>query len=147
MIGTNENVFPDSFLLTDKNVADLCKDFANHSSATIKLSKTHVLKIMQKKQQKRGFFSKLLWPVMNIWLQLMKSVLGPLAKSVLIPLGCRYSEKKNCGYGITTLADTLGATLLGIFLGEIIQKCAVRTSKRRNRGEEVKKFDAASSLK
>ena len=60
MISTNENVFPDSFLLTDKNVADLCKDFANHSSATIKLSKTHVLKIMQKKQQKRGFFSKLL---------------------------------------------------------------------------------------
>ena len=34
----------------------------------------------------------------------MKNGFGPLAKNVLILVGCRYSEKKNQSYGITTLA-------------------------------------------
>ena len=39
MIGDNENNFPHKLLLTNRQVANLRKSFANHSSADIKLSK------------------------------------------------------------------------------------------------------------
>ena len=86
MIGTKKiNDFPYNFLLTDKKVANLCKHFANFSSANIKLLKTQILKITQQ----TGFLSKLLGPWMKVWFQLMKKFFEPLAKSQL--LGCRYS--------------------------------------------------------
>ena len=40
MIGDNENNFPHKLLLTNRQIANLRKSFANHSSADIKLSKT-----------------------------------------------------------------------------------------------------------
>ena len=42
---------------------------------------------MNKIRQSREYFGRLLWPLLKIWLTLMKNVLKPLAKSVLIPLG------------------------------------------------------------
>ena len=39
MIGDNENSFPHKLLLTNTQVSNLCKVFANNSSANIKLSK------------------------------------------------------------------------------------------------------------
>ena len=39
MIGNNETIFPHKLLLTNRQVANLPKDFANHSSADIMLSK------------------------------------------------------------------------------------------------------------
>ena len=41
MIGDNENNFPNKLLLTNREVSNLRKAFANHLSADIKLSKTH----------------------------------------------------------------------------------------------------------
>ena len=41
MIGDNETDFPHKLLLTDRQVSNLCKSFANHSSADMKLSKTN----------------------------------------------------------------------------------------------------------
>ena len=40
MIGGNETNFPHKVLLTNRQVSNLRKAFANHSSADIKLSKT-----------------------------------------------------------------------------------------------------------
>ena len=40
MIGNNETNFPHKFLLTEKQVPNICKSFGNNSSADIKLSKT-----------------------------------------------------------------------------------------------------------
>ena len=40
MIGDNETNFPHKLLLTNRQVANLHKAFANHSSANIKFSKT-----------------------------------------------------------------------------------------------------------
>ena len=40
MIGDSETNFPHKLLLTNKQVANLRKSFANHSSTDIKLSKT-----------------------------------------------------------------------------------------------------------
>ena len=40
MIGNNETNFPHELLLTDRQVSNLRKSFANNSSADIKFSKT-----------------------------------------------------------------------------------------------------------
>ena len=45
MVGDNENNFPHKLLLTNRQVANIRKAFANHSSSDIKLSKTQLSKI------------------------------------------------------------------------------------------------------
>ena len=82
MIGDNENNFPHKLLLTNTQVSNLRKAFANNSSANIKLSKTQLSKMMQS----RGFLGRLLGPLLKTGLPLMSNVIKPLAKSVLIPL-------------------------------------------------------------
>ena len=42
----DETNFPHKLLLTDRQVANLCKAFANNSSVNIKLSKTHLFKMI-----------------------------------------------------------------------------------------------------
>ena len=80
MIGDNETDFPHKLLLTNRQVSNLCKAFANHLSAGIKLSKTQLSKMIQS-----GGFLGLLRPLLKTGLLLMKNVIKPLAKSVLIP--------------------------------------------------------------
>ena len=80
--GDNTN-FPRGLLLTNRQVANLCKTFARNTSADIKLSKTQLSKMIQS----GGFLGKLLGPLLRTGLPLMKSVIKPLTKSVLIPLG------------------------------------------------------------
>ena len=46
-IGNNETNFPHELLLTDRQVLNLRKSFANNSSADIKLSKTQLSKMIQ----------------------------------------------------------------------------------------------------
>ena len=70
-------------MLTNRQVANIRKAFANHSSTDIKLSKTQLSKMMQS----GGFLGKLLGPLLETGLPLMKSVIKPLTNSVLIPLG------------------------------------------------------------
>ena len=83
MIGDDETNFPHKLLLTNRQVANLCKAFADKSSADIKLSKTQISKMIQS----GGFLGRLLGPLLKTGLPLMKNVIKPLAKSVLIPLG------------------------------------------------------------
>ena len=83
MIGNNETNFPHKLLLTDRQVSSLRKSFASHSSADIKLSKTQLSKMIQS----GGFLGRLLGPLLKTGLPLIKNVIKPLAKSVLIPLG------------------------------------------------------------
>ena len=83
MIGDNEANFPHQLLLTNTQVSNLRKAFANNSSANIKLSKTQLSKMIQS----GGFLGRLLGPLLKTGLPLISSVIKPLAKSVLIPLG------------------------------------------------------------
>ena len=85
MVGnSNDNTnFPHELLLTNRQVANIGKAFANHSSTDIKLSKTQLSKMIQS----GGFLGRLLGPLLKTGLPLMKSVIKPLAKSVLTPLG------------------------------------------------------------
>ena len=70
-------------LLTNTQVLRLCKAFPNNSSANIRLSKTQLHKI----GQSGGFLDRLLGPLLKTGLPLIKNVLKPLSKSILIPLG------------------------------------------------------------
>ena len=71
--------FPHELLLTNRQVGNLRKAFANCLSTDIKVSKTQISKMIQS----RG----LLGPLLKTGLPLMKNVIKPFAKSVLIPLG------------------------------------------------------------
>ena len=80
---SNDEVnFPHRLLLTDSQVENLGKGFTNNLSVNMKLSQTKLSKIIQL----GGFLGILLGAVMKVGLLLMKNVLQPLAKSVLIPL-------------------------------------------------------------
>ena len=95
--------FPHELLLTNRQVANIRKAFANHSSIDIKLSKTQLLKMIQP----GGFLGSLLGKLAGL---LMK-VAVPLAKNVLAPLGISAAmsaidgsiKKKMLGSGATTL--------------------------------------------
>ena len=83
MIGDDETNFPHKLLLTNRQVANLRKAFANYLSTDIKLSKTQISKMIQS----GGFLGRLLGPLLKTRSPLMKNVIKPLAKSILIPLG------------------------------------------------------------
>ena len=55
MIVDNESDFPHKLLLTNRQVANLCKAFASYLSTDIKLSKT----------QSEGFLGRLLGPLLK----------------------------------------------------------------------------------
>ena len=106
MIANNETNFPHELLLTDRQISSLRKSFANNSSINIKLSKTQLSKMIQS----GGFLSRLLGPLLKTGLPLIKNVIKPLAKSVLILLGLTAAapaadvgiHKKILGSGTTT---------------------------------------------
>ena len=83
VIGDNESNFSHKLLLTNRQVANLRKAFANYLSTDIKLSKTQLSKMIQS----GGFLGRLLGPLLKTGLPLIKNVIKPLPKSVLIPLG------------------------------------------------------------
>ena len=85
MIGDSDDKinFPHELLLTNRQVANLRKAFANYLSTDIKLSKAQLSKMIQP----GGFLGRPLGPLLKTGLPLMKNVIQSLAKSVLIPLG------------------------------------------------------------
>ena len=85
MIGesNDEANFPRELLLTDRQVSATRKAFSNNSSADIKFSKT----LLSKMIQSGGFLGKLLGSLLKSGLPLIKNVIKPLTKIILIPLG------------------------------------------------------------
>ena len=76
----DETNFSHKLFLTNKQVANLRKAFANKLSAEIKLSKTQLFKMIQSEM----FLVNLLGPLLETALPLIKNVIKPLAKSALI---------------------------------------------------------------
>ena len=83
VLGDNETNFPDKLLLTNRQVTNLRKAFANYLSADIKLSETQLSKMIQSGE----LLGRLLGPLLKTGLPLLKNIIKPLAKSGLIPLG------------------------------------------------------------
>ena len=105
MLSTNN--LPRELLLTTRQTTKLRNAIENNMSTDIKLSKAQISKIIQY----GGFLGKLFGPLLKTGLPLIKNVLKPLAKSVLIPLGLTAAgsaadagiQKKLLGSGTTTL--------------------------------------------
>ena len=103
----NGNDLPHELLLTTRQKTKIRDAFNNNTSADIKLSKAQINKIIQS----GGFLGKLLGPLLKTGLSLIKNIIKPLAKSVLIPLGLTAAasaadaaiHKKILGSGNTTL--------------------------------------------
>ena len=83
MIGDDQTNFPHKLLLTNKQVANLRKAFANYLSTDIKLSKTQISEMIKSGR----FLGRLLRLLLKTLLPLIKNVIKPLAKSILIRLG------------------------------------------------------------
>ena len=82
MIGDDETNFPHRLLLTNRQVSILRKAFADKSSTDIKLSKTQISRITQSVR----FLGRILGPLLKTGLPLIKNMIKPLVKSILIPL-------------------------------------------------------------
>ena len=68
IIGNNEPNFPHEFILTNRQVSNLRKSFANNSYPDITLSKTQLLKVAQS----GGFLSRFLGALLKTGIPLMK---------------------------------------------------------------------------
>ena len=103
----NGNNLPHELLLTTRQKTKVRNAFNNNMSTDLRLSKDQINKIIQS----GGFLSKLLGPLLKTGLPLIKNVIKPLAKSVLIHLGLTAAgsaadagiHKKILGSGDTTL--------------------------------------------
>ena len=102
----NGNDLPHELLLTTRQKTKLRNAF-NNMSTDLKLSKAQISKIIQS----GGFLGRLLGPLLKTGLSLIKNVIKPVTKSVLIPLGLTAAasaadagiHKKILGSGTTTL--------------------------------------------
>ena len=77
------NNLPHELLLKTRQTTRLRNAIGNNISTDIKLSKAQISNIIQS----GGFLGRLLGPLLKTGLQLRKTVIKPLAKGVLIPLG------------------------------------------------------------
>ena len=103
----NGNDITHELLLTTRQKTKLRNSFKNNMSTDLKLSKAEICKIIQS----GGFLGRLLGPLLKTGLSLIKNVIKPVTKSVLIPLGLTAAasaadagiHKKILGSGTTTL--------------------------------------------
>ena len=84
MIGDSDDKinFLHELLLTNRQVSNFRKAFSNNSTTDTKLSKTQLSKMIQL----GGFLGRLLEPLLKTGLLLIKNIIKPLTKSILIPL-------------------------------------------------------------
>ena len=103
----NGNNLPHELLLTTRQKTKIRNAFNNNASTDTKFSKAQINKIIQS----GGFLGRLLGPLLKTGLPLIKNVIKPLAKTILIPLGLTVAasaadagiHKKILGSGNTPL--------------------------------------------
>ena len=101
---SNDNTnFPHELLLTNRQVANIRKAFANHSSIDIKLSKTQLSKMIQSGGFLGNLLGKLAGPLMKVAMPLAKNILAPLGLSAAMSAIDGSIKKKMLGSGTTTL--------------------------------------------
>ena len=97
MVGDSNNNtnLPHELLLTNRQVANVRKAFANHSPIDIKLSKTQLSKMIQSGGFLGNLLGKLAGPLMKVAMPLAKNVLAPLGISAAMS-AIDGSIKKRC---------------------------------------------------
>ena len=71
MVGDDETNSPHKLLLTNRQIENIRKPFANKSSTDINLSRTQLSKVVQS----AGFLGRLLGPLQKTGLPLIKNVI------------------------------------------------------------------------
>ena len=97
--------FPDKFLLTDSQVANIRK-YSNNLSTDVKFSKTQLSKMMQSGGFLGNLLSKLAGPLMKVAMPLAKNVLAPLGLTAAMSAIDGSIKKKMLGSGTTKGAGT-----------------------------------------
>ena len=97
MVGnSNDNTnFPHELLLTNRQVANIRKAFAENTLTDIKLSKTQLSKMIQSGGFLGNLLGKLAGPLLKVAMSLAKNVLAPLGLSAAMSAIDR-SIKKRC---------------------------------------------------
>ena len=90
-------------MLTNRQVANIRRAFANHSSIDIKLSKTQLSKMIQSGGFLGNLLGKLVGPLMKVAMPLAKNVLAPLGLSAAMSAIDGSIKKKMLGSGTTTV--------------------------------------------
>ena len=105
MVGnSNDNTnFPHELLLTNRQVENIRKAFANHLSTDIKLPKTQLSKMIQSGGFLGNLLSKLAAPLMKVAMPLAKNVLALLGLTAGMFAIDGSIKKKILGSGTTTL--------------------------------------------
>ena len=105
MVGNSNNKtnFPHELLLTNRQVANIRKAFAENTSTDIKLSKTQLSKMMQSGGFLKNLLGKLAGPLMKVAMPLAKNVLALLGLSAAMSAIDGSIKKKMLGSGTTTL--------------------------------------------
>ena len=100
MVGnSNDNTnFPHELLLTNGQVANICKTFAIHSSIDIKLSKTQLSKMIQSVGFLGNLLGKLASPLMKVAMPLAKYILAPLGLSAAMSVIDGSIKKKDAWF-------------------------------------------------
>ena len=98
MVGnSNDNIdFPHKLLLTDRQVANIRKAFANNLSTYVKFSKTQLSKIMQSGGFLGNLLSKLAGPLMKVAMPLAKNVSAPLGLTAAMSAINGSIKKRRC---------------------------------------------------
>ena len=101
---SNDNTnFPHELWLTNRQVVNIRKAFANHSSIDIKLSKIQLSKMIQSGGFLGNLLGKLAGPLMKKAMPLAKNVLGSIGISTAMSAIDGSIKKKILGSGVTTL--------------------------------------------
>ena len=101
---SNDNTnFPHELLLTNRQVANICKAFAKNTSTDVKLSKTQLSKMIQSGGFLGNLLGKLAGPLMKVAMPLAKNALAPLGISAAMSAIDGSIKKKMFGSGTTTL--------------------------------------------
>ena len=123
MVGnSNDNTnFPHKLLLTDRQVANICKAFSNNLSTDVKFSKTQLSKMMQSGGFLGNLLSKLAGPLMKVALPLAKNVLAPLGLTAAMSPIDGSIKKKMLGSGATKGAGTTTLIISNNEMNDIIK--------------------------
>ena len=95
--------FPHELLLTNRQVANICKAFAKNTSIDMKLSKTQLSKMIQSGGFLGNLLGKLAGPLMKVAMPLAKNVLAPLRLYAAMSAIDGSIKRKMLGSGATTL--------------------------------------------
>ena len=101
---SNDNTnFPHELLLTNRQVANIRKAITKNTSIDIKLSKTHLSKMIQSGGFLGHLLGKLAGPLMKVAVPLAKNILAPIGISAGMSAIDGSIKKKMLGSEMTTL--------------------------------------------